>query len=560
MKYILIIPLILTFSYSFSQVLIWNDDFDGTSADWDLTLQPGANGADANIWVISDDEGGVTPPGCGTAGNGDNTLHVSCQGAFCLGTGAVYNAGDGGAGTIFAETDIRAAYTLPISTLGQTGLELVLDWIGVGDAGQDFVEVEYSIDGGTSWNAFWAPLPGSTCGGGQGEWAEETIALPVALENQTDLRFAFHWTNNNDGVGSDPSFAVNNLRLYAAGTPSGPTANFTASSTNICEGDCIDLSDNSVGTNISDWDWSFNGALPASSSDQNPSNICYSTAGNYDITLSVTDDNGTDNVTQSITVTSCSTDPPVANFSVDTTIICKGDCISFTDLSTGDPTSWNWTFEEGSPGSSIEQNPSQVCYDSVGTFDVTLTVTNPNGSDQSTTSITVLDLPIVEGFGDTIIDIGGAAELSALPSSFGDFYWDPADNIDCPECLEVIATPYLTTSYYPTVVAPSGCVGRDTVLVIVNFEEIVEVPSAFSPNGDGLNDLLFVKGIGIVDIDFKIFNRYGQMVYSSTDIEEGWDGTLNGEELNQGVFVYTLEFDLINGQSGERSGNVTLVK
>jgi hypothetical protein len=50
------------------------------------------------------------------------------------------------------------------------------------------------------------------------------------------------------------------------------------------------------------------------------------------------------------------------------------------------------------------------------------------------------------------------------------------------------------------------------------------------------------------------------MVYSSTDLEEGWDGTFNGEELNQGVFVFTLEYDLVNGQSGEKSGNVTLVK
>ena len=349
-------------------------------------------------------------------------------------------------------------------------------------------------------------------------------------------------------------------QINVANCGSGPTANFTASSTNICEGDCIDLSDNSVGTNISDWDWTFNGATPASSSNQNPTNICYSTAGTYDITLTVTDDNGTDDITQSITVTSCTSNPPVADFSIDTSIVCKGDCISFTDLSTGNPTSWNWTFEEGNPSSSTEQNPSQVCFDSVGTFDVTLTVSNANGSDQSTTSITVLDLPEVQGFGDTIIDIGGAAELSASYSGFGDFYWDPADNIDCDVCLDVIATPYLTTTYYPTLVGPNGCIGRDTVLVIVYFEEIIDVPSAFSPNGDGLNDKLYVKGIGIVSIDFKIFNRYGQLVYSSDDIDEGWDGTLNGEELNQGVFVYTLEYDLINGQSGEKSGNVTLVK
>jgi gliding motility-associated-like protein len=563
MRNLFLIPLFLTFSFSFlnSQVLLWDDDFNSTALDWNITLQPGTNDANANIWKINDEEGGVAPPGCGVAGNGDNTLHVGCQGATCIGTGAIYYSGDAGGFGLPGATDIRAAYLNPISTVSETNLEFVFDWIGVGQAGQDFTEIEYSIDGGATWVAFWTQTPGATCGTGQGQWAEETVNLPVATENQADLRFAFHWVNDNDANGTDPSFAVNNLRLFASGTPppTGPTANFTASSTNICEGDCIDLSDNSTGTNISNWDWVLNGATPVSSSDQNPTNVCYSTAGTYDITLTVTDDNGTDDVTQSITVSSC-VNPPVADFSIDTAVICKGNCISFTDESTGDPTAWNWTFDGADPTVSTDQNPSQVCFDSIGTFDVTLTVTNANGTDQTTTSITVLDLPIVEGFGDTIIDIGGAAELSALYSGFGDFFWEPAEHLDCDTCLQVIATPYLTTTFYPTLVGPNGCPGRDTVLVIVNFEEIVEVPSAFSPNNDGLNDRLFVKGIGIVNIDFKIFNRYGQMVYSSTDLEEGWDGTFNGEELNQGVFVYTLEYDLVNGQIGEKSGNVTLVK
>ena len=61
-------------------------------------------------------------------------------------------------------------------------------------------------------------------------------------------------------------------------------------------------------------------------------------------------------------------------------------------------------------------------------------------------------------------------------------------------------------------------------------------------------------------MEFRIFNRYGQLVFETADTEEGWDGTLNGEPLNQGVFVYTLTYDLVNGSSGEKSGNITLVK
>lgn len=630
------------------QTQIWNDDFD-TPADWDISILTGQNDSDANVWVISDEEGGVAPTGCGVAGNGDPTLHISCQGGLCLGTGAIYNAGDAGLGFAPSTTNIRAALTNPISTIGETGLELIFDWIGVGQNGTDFAELEYSIDGGTTWNVLWTQTPGNVCGGGQGEWAEQTIALPVAAENQADLRFAFHWRNDNDGAGTDPSFAANNLRLLAddaggtgptadftassvdicegdcidltdastgngitawnwtfngantttstdqnptnicystAGTydivlevtdadgtdqmtqtinvttcgGSGPTANFTPSSTNLCEGDCINFSDNSSGNGITSWNWTFNGASVTSSTDQNPSNICYPTAGTYDVTLEVTDADGTDQVTQSVTVTTCTGTPPTAAFTIDTNRVCAGDCISFTDQSTGNPTSWNWSFPGGNPSTSTAQNPTNICFDNPGSYDVTLTVTNGDGSDQTLATVNVLELPEIQGFGDTLIDMGGAAELEAIPAAPGFVFWEPGESVDCDTCLSVIATPVITTTYYPSVIGANGCIGRDTVIVGVNFEEVVEVPSAFSPNNDGVNDVLNVLGIGIVNMEFRIYNRFGQLVFETTDTAEGWDGTLNGEPMNQGVFVYTLTYDLINGSSGEKSGNITLIK
>ncbi len=648
-KILLICLILISLTAASQQVQIWNDDFD-TPTDWDIAITTGQNDSDANLWVISDEEGGVAPPNCGVAGNGDPTLHISCQGALCLGTGAIYNAGDGGLGFAPSTTNIRAALTNPLSTIGETGLEFVFDWIGVGQSGADFAELEYSIDGGTTWNVIWTQTPGAICGGGQGEWAEETIALPVAVENQADVRFAFHWRNDNDGSGTDPSFAVNNLRLLANDTGgAGPTADFSSTSLDICEGDCIDLTNLSTGNNVNAWNWTFNGASTANSTDQNPTNICYATAGTYDITLEVTDDDGTDLVTQSINVNTCggtgptaaftasstnlcegdcisfadnstgngitswnwtfagsstasSTDqnptnicyptagtydvtlevtdadgtnqttssitvtacgsgtPPTAAFTIDTSLICAGDCISFTDQSSGDPTSWNWTFQGGTPASSTDENPSNICFDNSGSYQVTLTVTNDNGSDQTLTTIDVLVLPEIEGFGDTLIDIGGSAELEAIPANPGFIFWEPGESLDCDTCANVIASPVITTTYFPQVIGSNGCIGEDTVLVAVNFEEIVEVPTAFSPNRDGVNDILHVLGIGIVNMEFRIYNRFGQLVFETKDTEEGWDGTLNGEPMNQGVFVYTLTYDLVNGASGEKSGNITLVK
>lgn len=639
-----------------SQTLIWNEDFQGGIGDWNITLQPGTNAADANVWVISDDEGGIAPPGCGVANNGDLTLHVSCNPGStpcsALGvSGAAYFSGDQTFMMFDATTDIRAAYTNAISTMGQTNLEFRFDWIGVGQANIDFAELEYSIDGGTTWVPVWTQTPGNICAGGQGEWAEEIVALPAALENQTDLRFAYRWRNNNDEVGSDPSFAVNNLRLFADASAGGPpNASFSASSTDICEGDCIDLTDNSSGTNISSWDWNFGGgavpntstdqnptnicfdnqgvytitltvtddngtnstdisinvadcsggpnasftasnpnpcegdcidftdnstgvnisswswdfgggATPNTSTDQNPSNICFDNVGNYTVSLTITDDNGSSTIEQTITVADCSggTTPPNANFTYEGDL-CQGNCLDFEDLSSGSPTSWQWNFDGANPSNSSEQNPSNICFDTPGQYNVSLTVANAAGTSTFTFPINISPAPGITVTGDTTIEVGGTANLSAEVFGPGEVSWTPSNSLNCDDCPDVEATPVLTTIYTVSITDGSGCTGSAQVTVIVEVEDIVGVPSAFSPNNDGVNDVLRVLGDGIQSIDFKIYNRYGQLVFESNNQTDGWDGTFNGNRLNQGVFAYTLEYTLVNGVKGQKEGSVTLVK
>lgn len=88
----------------------------------------------------------------------------------------------------------------------------------------------------------------------------------------------------------------------------------------------------------------------------------------------------------------------------------------------------------------------------------------------------------------------------------------------------------------------------------------VYVPNIFSPNGDGFNDMLFVRGKGIVELKFMIFDRWGERVFETTDINKGWDGVYKGKAMNLSVFVYIVSGKFKNGDLIEKKGNFTLLR
>ena len=166
----------------------------------------------------------------------------------------------------------------------------------------------------------------------------------------------------------------------SAGTSTPPVAAFSASATNVLEGSSISYTDQSTNSPTS-WSWVFEGGSPSSSSLQNPT-VSYANAGTYDVTLTVTNADGSDVLVQTdhITVNAPTPTPPVAAFTASNTNILEGASVTFTDQSSNSPTTWSWVFEGGSPASSNNQNPS-VSYANAGQYDVTLTVTNADGSD-----------------------------------------------------------------------------------------------------------------------------------------------------------------------------------
>ena len=129
---------------------------------------------------------------------------------------------------------------------------------------------------------------------------------------------------------------------------------------------------------------------------------------------------------------------------------------------------------------------------------------------------------------------------------------------------ELVVTPEETTTYSVTVTDDMGCTATDEITITVRLPECnktdVFLPSAFSPNGDGINDVLYLRSNFIDAMELVIFDRWGEEVFSSKDQSLGWDGTYKGEKLAPDVYAYTLRVTCINQVDYAVRGNVSLLK
>ncbi|HNW71140.1 MAG TPA: gliding motility-associated C-terminal domain-containing protein [Bacteroidales bacterium] len=112
-----------------------------------------------------------------------------------------------------------------------------------------------------------------------------------------------------------------------------------------------------------------------------------------------------------------------------------------------------------------------------------------------------------------------------------------------------------------SVTVTNDCGSADTSVTINACPKcICDIPNAFTPNSDGVNDVLFVKGSGFTDLDYKIFNRLGEQVFFSNSIDVGWDGKWQGINQENEVFIYVIKAKCLNGENVFLKGNVTLLK
>jgi gliding motility-associated-like protein len=105
-----------------------------------------------------------------------------------------------------------------------------------------------------------------------------------------------------------------------------------------------------------------------------------------------------------------------------------------------------------------------------------------------------------------------------------------------------------------------GCSDTSCQQVTAIVTPVVDVPNAFTPNGDGANDVVFVRGYGIDKMSWRIYNRWGQLVFVSTNINFGWDGRFKGALQPQDVYVYTLSVQFTDGTKYSKKGDITLLR
>ncbi len=171
------------------------------------------------------------------------------------------------------------------------------------------------------------------------------------------------------------------------------------------------------------------------------------------------------------------------------------------------------------------------------------------------------------------IKIGESVILSgntSLPEEeIADVLWTPEESVDCPDCMETMATPFETTRYTFTVTDINGCSADANVEIRVDRRAEIFVPNIFSPNDDGENDFFTVYTSDIDNIKIirklLIFDRWGELVARIENFqpnlpELGWDGTFLGKPVNPGVFVYMVDAELIDGTTKKLTGDVTVIR
>lgn len=344
-----------------------------------------------------------------------------------------------------------------------------------------------------------------------------------------------------------------------------PNPNFTFIPTDLCplSHATINYANNTTGLTPN---WNFGTANIMSGSGWGPYVVYYTTPGVKSVTLQVTDLTGcTSKDTMSATVHP----NPNAEFSASPLEGCDPLIVDFVNSSTGTgPNStYYWNFGDGN--TSTDSIPSNSF--NAGDFDVTMIATTSWGCSDTVTKNNYVHVinSVVAGFTTDAVsgleyDISQATFHFTNTSEYADTYlWNFGDGTPTSTETNPVHS-YKNVGFYSVILYAYNeyCYDSFTFSIIdVNSWNDIIFPSAFSPNNDGNNDFfreLYKKGV--VNLNYKIYNRWGTKVYETSSPNGSWDGRYNNTDCEVGVYIWEAEATMLNGNHLSKKGNVTLLK
>lgn len=341
-------------------------------------------------------------------------------------------------------------------------------------------------------------------------------------------------------------------------------ARFDLSDTTLCMNEGLSISDQSLGADSYQWSITNNGSY---SSATVPS-ILFNTSGTQTIELVVKNNaiSCTDTLRKELIVHA------LPSISTSDKRFCDGDVVTLTASASGNKISHVWTPSDlvtNKFNLSTDANPTETT-----DFTITVSDTNVVASDTSIcVNSAISNVYIQKQFDpktvDTCVVIGEKVPLGRDLGEAYTYSWEGSEAdkewLSCTDCpvQEIMVTEPVENVYYTLLYEDTmGCFTNEIFYNVCILESYTfDVPSAFTPDGDGINDIVYLRGHGIKKvIDFKIFNRWGELIFETNDIHQGWDGTYKTRDQGMETFVYKATVEFYNGETESKGGSLTLIK
>jgi gliding motility-associated-like protein len=264
----------------------------------------------------------------------------------------------------------------------------------------------------------------------------------------------------------------------------------------------------------------------------------------------------------SIVVTVIPTTPLSISISTSTPAVCQGAAVTFeaTPTDGGGTPQYQWQVNGAPAGAdSSTFTTSTLTNGDVVSCTLTTNLACSPPATSTTIPVVIYPVPIVTAGPDTVLAPGAPVQLYASSDSpVASYQWTPAEGLSNSGTADPIATPQNSITYRVTATSAQGCQGyADAKISLI---QTLNMPNAFTPNGDGHNDLFRIPPGTPLDLqDFSVYDRWGALVFRTSDINLGWDGNLRGTPANAGTYIYRVT-GAVQGKPVLVKGTVILVR